>query len=545
MHSSSEIGTPRVSLADIANLAFPAGSRVHPAKGASRGISWTAWLVRGDQGWAGISAGDCALFGGRAEDIDTELVDYLRSAGAAAFVIPGRLARATVDRITGAGIVVVTTPAESSLRAVERAVVASIVNRQAELDQRGVQIYRQLAELVQTDKGIGAIVVALHEITDRCVLLESEDGGLRFHAGTMPEGGREAIANALAATPAAPMLAETPLSSTAPPVVERSLEPFGWDGLTAPIIVDDRIAAFISLAAPSGHLNELDEIAVSRAAAVCAIEISKQRAVSAAATRLRGDFFTDVLIGSFVTEDAVERRARTLGIQLALPSVVVSWRVRPLLRPEPVSISAVERLVEGEFTHSGGRHLVRATEDRVIALYPLRDRNVEPARIWAQRARARSGIGEHLAIGIGRAAERVRDVQRSFEEAEHALELASGHWSGDAVVAYDDLGVYRLLVPMRESRELALFYADTIGVLVEHERTRRSRLVPTLRALLNQNGNVSRTAEVLGIHRNTLLQRIERIEAITGMNLDEPDSRLNLQLGLKISVMLDKDIQAR
>jgi DNA-binding PucR family transcriptional regulator len=41
-----------------------------------------------------------------------------------------------------------------------------------------------------------------------------------------------------------------------------------------------------------------------------------------------------------------------------------------------------------------------------------------------------------------------------------------------------------------------------------------------------------RTAERLGIHRNTVVHRLKRIEQITGADLDDSSTRLLLQLGL-------------
>ena len=66
-----------------------------------------------------------------------------------------------------------------------------------------------------------------------------------------------------------------------------------------------------------------------------------------------------------------------------------------------------------------------------------------------------------------------------------------------------------------------------------HQRQRGS-LVQTIDAYFNFHGNVSQTAESLFIHRNTLLYRLERIQELTGQDLDQADMRLALQLALKV-----------
>jgi purine catabolism regulator len=56
----------------------------------------------------------------------------------------------------------------------------------------------------------------------------------------------------------------------------------------------------------------------------------------------------------------------------------------------------------------------------------------------------------------------------------------------------------------------------------------------TLEAFFACHGNLSQTANRLHIHRNTLTYRLERISAITQLDLDDPDARFSLQLALKL-----------
>ena len=61
----------------------------------------------------------------------------------------------------------------------------------------------------------------------------------------------------------------------------------------------------------------------------------------------------------------------------------------------------------------------------------------------------------------------------------------------------------------------------------------RSSLVQTIDAYFNYRGNISQTSERLFVHRNTLLYRLERIQEVTGQNLENADERLALHLALK------------
>jgi len=57
----------------------------------------------------------------------------------------------------------------------------------------------------------------------------------------------------------------------------------------------------------------------------------------------------------------------------------------------------------------------------------------------------------------------------------------------------------------------------------------------TARALLDHAGDVAQAAEELHIHRTTLYYRIERIEALTGVNLKAGPGRDDLHMALRLA----------
>lgn len=88
-----------------------------------------------------------------------------------------------------------------------------------------------------------------------------------------------------------------------------------------------------------------------------------------------------------------------------------------------------------------------------------------------------------------------------------------------------------LLKELSGSLDLRPFY-EAIKPLETYDRERRGDLLRTLRVLFNANGNVSEAAELLYLHRNSLIYRLERVQELTGLNLKDPQARLVLQLGL-------------
>src|SRR5207249_7760508 len=95
-----------------------------------------------------------------------------------------------------------------------------------------------------------------------------------------------------------------------------------------------------------------------------------------------------------------------------------------------------------------------------------------------------------------------------------------------------------LLFAVAPHPELSDFLRDTVGELVAYDERNRAGLMTTLEAFFASNGLPTETAQRLKVHRNTVLYRLRRIEEIGRLKLDQPASRLDLHLCLRIRDVL-------
>ncbi|MBQ1369907.1 MAG: helix-turn-helix domain-containing protein, partial [Clostridia bacterium] len=77
------------------------------------------------------------------------------------------------------------------------------------------------------------------------------------------------------------------------------------------------------------------------------------------------------------------------------------------------------------------------------------------------------------------------------------------------------------------------YYPEGMKTLLEHDKTAEVSYLETLRVFLEENMNYSSAARLLYVHRTTLIDRIHRIEAETGIDLSDPNERLHLHLLIK------------
>jgi purine catabolism regulator len=141
--------------------------------------------------------------------------------------------------------------------------------------------------------------------------------------------------------------------------------------------------------------------------------------------------------------------------------------------------------------------------------------------------------GARLVSGLSGPANTLTEWPAVHQQAVRAMQLGQRlHFNH--LVEFNSLGIYQLLSQLEHLPEVANFAEQIIGPLAEYDRQHRGSLVKTIDAYFNHHANVSQTAESLFIHRNTLLYRLERIQELTGQDINQADMRLALQLALKL-----------
>jgi len=141
--------------------------------------------------------------------------------------------------------------------------------------------------------------------------------------------------------------------------------------------------------------------------------------------------------------------------------------------------------------------------------------------------------GSRISLGIGSARRDAEGIARSVAEAREAAHIAGGGRVADdqvAVRVVQDLGASRLLLGWYGSGAFADLSRQVLGPLANADDP---ALVTTLGAYLERACSAAQTARALGVHRNTISQRIARIEKILGVSLSQADTRLALQLALR------------
>lgn len=141
-------------------------------------------------------------------------------------------------------------------------------------------------------------------------------------------------------------------------------------------------------------------------------------------------------------------------------------------------------------------------------------------------------------VGIGTVVEGVRDLARSFKEAQIALEVGKVFDTDKIIVSYDNLGIARLIyhlpTTLCETFLKEVFKKGSIESL-DHET------LFTIQKFFENNLNVSETSRKLFVHRNTLVYRLEKIYKLTGLDLRKFDQAIVFKVAMMVHKYLESN----
>lgn len=138
-------------------------------------------------------------------------------------------------------------------------------------------------------------------------------------------------------------------------------------------------------------------------------------------------------------------------------------------------------------------------------------------------------------IGIGATVDNLKDLARSFKEAQAALEVGKVFDTDKTIVSYDNLGIARLIYQLPTT--LCETFLKEVFKLGSIESLDGETLF-TIQRFFENNLNVSETSRKLFIHRNTLVYRLEKIKKITGLDLREFDHAIIFKIALMVNKYL-------
>lgn len=246
----------------------------------------------------------------------------------------------------------------------------------------------------------------------------------------------------------------------------------------------------------------------------------------------KGSFIKNIISDNILVSD-IYMRAKELHVAAEVARGV--FVIRPVdEKNESISLEMIQTL----FPDRQNDFVISVGEEDVALIHQMNE-NVtgrELEKVAARIADALKVDGENrVFVGIGTLALHLRDLAKSYKEAQIAIEVGKVFDTERYIINYENLGIgrliYQLPTTLCEMFLQEVFKKNPIDALDQET-------LFTIYKFFENNLNVSETARKLFVHRNTLVYRLEKIKKLTGLDLREFDDAITFKVALMVKKYL-------
>lgn len=323
------------------------------------------------------------------------------------------------------------------------------------------------------------------------------------------------------------------------------------------IVVDNVTIGYLIFESSAARVNvKLREFAIEQARSALVFHLHRVNLKSETERRYRKEFVQDLISHNIRTEKEVWNRARVFRWDLTGGHFAVIFDIDNYKAQLTLSIeegkgtfrldsvkSAISSIVKELMGTLGVSQFPWALfSDSIVYIVPEifgREGSAERKRFNEVVAeimkKAQEKTGFTLTVGVGNTFDSIFDCYKSYEQARQGLELMRSDTGGNVVARWSDMGLYKLLCSVKDNPETREFVADVIDPLIN--RRGEPVLYETLISIIENKWNLRRTADLMGIHYNTVQYRYNKISEILTVDIEDSRDRLKIELATAIHRM--------
>jgi len=502
---------------------LPAGTRIEAGEaGLFNEVSWVSALKPSPPGFDALKGCEIVIIGdGVASALGVNLsflVSRLAEWNVSAVCFQGDATDEARRQAGLKGLPLIRIPSQVNLHTLENNIIRLINDERQDLYQKEREFSQVLTELAVAGYDMNLLLNKLCDLTGRIIGFIDLNYKICFLSNNSLDDAYKVML-----LPALHRLRVLAACNTVPVIgINLNLDQSCFLGA---VKVGKEIKGYLIMLVPEAEISELDRMAVRTGIMALAIEFSLRQAVEETQDRFEGNIVETIITGD-TASPALEVKLKKLEVDLSISysAMVINLPVTTL-ESQDVLQQVVLFLPKS---------LVCIRDENLVILNPVKAENTKTdLRKMGEKLieRLSQSYKNPLTLGIGRTYSGLDGMRRSFLEANQALNMGIKLFGEGSITFFGDLGVHRLLFSQKSSGELKSFYDEYLGKLTEYERQPHGELEKTLKAYLSYH-NLAETARAIHVHRNTLIYRLTRIREITGLDLDDGETRLALQLAI-------------
>jgi purine catabolism regulator len=295
--------------------------------------------------------------------------------------------------------------------------------------------------------------------------------------------------------------------------------------------VADKVRGYLAITRKVTAEDRFAKMCLDQALMVLALEFSMKDSVKRIREQAREEFFIQLLAGTLAMEDIAQYRAKQIGFPTGKPQYILALQAGK----NEAGKMALQELKKNHPSISMAGHVgdlvVAACSTSQTDLVSQRNEAVELANSICEQIQNRHNL--QIVMGIGYPRERLSNLHESYAEAKKALDTGQKVSGFGRVIHYSDIYVEEMLLDLVDHPALNALYQIYLSPVQTYDQKNGTDLLQTLELYVRFGGNTKKVANQLFIHRNSVNYRLERIKEILGTDLNDPETRLKLDLAVR------------
>lgn len=488
-----------------------------------------------------------------------ELIPKLHEKGLAGLAIKPRryleaISQDMIDKANELGFPLIELPYEASYTDIINPIMAEVLNNQAALLTKLEEAHKQLMNILLEGGDLKSISDALARLVKNPVAIQDiifNKSFVSLHREN-PDLKEELISKAENQQDISSRYYQLQHHQISEDVIGNK----EVNKLIMPIVAGNKTYGYIIVWEIEDKLEAFDTLTIENSSTIGALIIMKKLSIMEVEKRHKIEFIEDLLSSDPNLQKSAVERGQIFGLEFGKDNIVMVVNLddfRNTYKKTPNNEEFIQqyknnirRIIKNSAEILDQQIIMGDKSDSIIillAVEPMTEaKKVKEATLLLGKKiveKAKNTLPDiSISIGIGRYYPKMEELYKSYQDAKKSITLGR-LFNQESIIHFDDLGIYRLLYYENLQPELIRFYNETLRPLVEYDRKKDTELVKTLEAYFENNGNLKKISKQLFTHYNTILYRIQRIEEICNLKLQNSQERLNLEIALKIMCIID------
>lgn len=286
---------------------------------------------------------------------------------------------------------------------------------------------------------------------------------------------------------------------------------------------------FFVCAVRNSEFSEIALMAVDRVIQVLSLEFNQMKTLKRIQSRYRSRYVAEWITGGFLSEEDICVSAEAYSIKLYpeknYRTVVISCRDDTRIEFDLLERinSALAKLHRAYYPAFIDSHAVIVMESEFEEPAADLAELLEKLNMTLNSDGFRLCVSERTAVG---------EMPKAYDQAHRICMICEKCGLDKHLITCRDLGVYEILALLPEDKAIDEFVDRLISPLAEYDQNHSSDFLGTLRCYYDAGSNIKAAADRLFTHYNTVCYRLDRIRSILGLDIDDVETRFQIQTAL-------------